>query len=765
MIRDIFSSDIKEVVSDDKWVILQDEYKYRENLKYESVFGLTNGYMSTRGAYEEGSINSLPCTFVNGVFDKSETFMRELANLPNWLGIKLYIEKELIGIDNCEIVEFSRALDMKNSLLTKRIKLRDYKGRETLIEGVRFLSRNNVHRMGIKLNVTPLNYSSIIEMENIIDASVINFADAPRFKVKHIELVNNSLLDENGVYLEVKTRDFKLHVGVGAKTNVYNSLGESIVKSRHFNSFGEVGIEFSDFDAKENETITIYKLGSVYTERELEKENIKTCVNDEIKAFELDGFECELEKHIKVYEKMWDVADIEIDGDFEVDRAVRFNIYHLMSTGNENDDHVNVGAKLLHGEEYGGHAFWDTEIFMLPFFSYVFPKTARNLVGYRYNLLDAARKNAIENGFKGAKYPWESADTGSEECPDWTIEPDGSCYRCYVAKYEHHVTSAVAFGIYNYFKITKDEEFFYEKGAEILLETARFWNSRCEYNESLDRYEINDVTGPDEWHEPVNNNCYTNYLAKWNLELGIKIVSMLKAYDENLYKNLCEKISLKDEELSIWKTTAEKIYLPKKENTKLLEQFEGYFNLKDITIEEYDENDMPIRPEILKTTRARHTQLIKQADIVMLMYLLKNEFDDETKKINYDYYEKRTLHGSSLSPSIYSIMGLEVNDTSKAYRYLKRGAFIDLKDLQRNTREGIHAANAGGVWKTVVFGFAGMYIDENENLCFKPKMPTKWSNLKFKINYNGKLNLININSNNEVSVEVIESKNLDKGTV
>lgn len=473
MIRDRFSEKLQTLLGGDEWLILQDEYDAAENLNYESLFCLTNGYLGTRGSYEEGTVKSLPCTFVNGVFDKSETFMRELANLPNWLGIRLYVEKELIGIENCSILEFSRVLDMKHAMLVKRFLLEDKKGRQTLVEGIRFVSRANVHRMAVKLYVTPINYDGIIEVENIVDGSVINFADAPRFKVKHTYLVANERLTENGVYIECATRDNHLHVGTGAFLDAERN-GKSVIKTRQFYAFGEQTIEFQDFDAEQGVTTEITKYASIYTERDLPKYELHSAVKNEIDAFVERGFEQELAEHFKVYEEMWKEADIQIQGDFDLDRAVRFNIFHLMSTGNEHDDRVNVGAKLLHGEEYGGHAFWDTELFMLPFFAYVFPKTAKNLESYRYRLLDAARANAAKNGYKGAQYPWESADDGTEQCPDWTIEPDGTCYRCYVADYEHHVTAAVAYGIYDYVKITKDTSFLLKKGAEILMETARF---------------------------------------------------------------------------------------------------------------------------------------------------------------------------------------------------------------------------------------------------------------------------------------------------
>lgn len=760
MIRDRFSEKLQTLLGGDEWLILQDEYDAAENLNYESLFCLTNGYLGTRGSYEEGTVKSLPCTFVNGVFDKSETFMRELANLPNWLGIRLYVEKELIGIENCSILEFSRVLDMKHAMLVKRFLLEDKKGRQTLVEGIRFVSRANVHRMAVKLYVTPINYDGIIEVENIVDGSVINFADAPRFKVKHTYLVANERLTETGVYIECATRDNHLHVGTGAFLDAERN-GKSVIKTRQFYAFGEQTIEFQDFDAEQGVTTEITKYASIYTERDLPKYELHSAVKNEIDAFVERGFEQELAEHFKVYEEMWKEADIQIQGDFDLDRAVRFNIFHLMSTGNEHDDRVNVGAKLLHGEEYGGHAFWDTELFMLPFFAYVFPKTAKNLESYRYRLLDAARANAAKNGYKGAQYPWESADDGTEQCPDWTIEPDGTCYRCYVADYEHHVTAAVAYGIYDYVKITKDTSFLLKKGAEILMETARFWASRCEYITEKDRYEIRKVTGPDEWHEPVDNNVYTNYLAKWNLRYVIALIQDLKEHHREDYDRIAEKISLTEKEIEEWNLVQSKIYLPRKEGTQLLEQFEGYFDLQEVTIQEYDKNDWPIRPVELKTMKTKETQIIKQADVVMLLHLMGEEFDEETTKLNYSYYEKRTLHGSSLSPSIYSIMGLKVGDDTKAYRYLRRAAFIDLINLQKNTREGIHAANAGGVWQTVVFGFAGLSIDADGILNITPKMPKEWEGVTFRIHYLNSWLEISIDAKNNAAVKVLEGAQTD----
>lgn len=746
MIKDGFSENIKKWLHGDEWLISQEEYHPRENLKYESLFALSNGYMGIRGSYEEGTNVTLPYLYINGVFDKSETFMRELAALPNWLGTRLYVEKEQIGVDTCEILEFSRVLDMKNATLTRRALFRDAKGRKTRIEGIRFVSRGHQHRMGICLFVTPVNYSGLIEVESVIDGSILNFYDAPRFKVKHTTVRVNQGLCEDGIYMEVQTRDNGLPVGCGCRIQARRE-GEEVLNNRCVHAFGEQAVEFADFQAGQGETVELVKYVSMYTGRECPGSELKEKVEDEIRCFIKDGFDRELECHSKVYETMWEQANVRIEGDFDLDRAVRFNIFHLMSTGNEQDDHINVGAKLLTGEEYGGHAFWDTELFMLPFFSYVFPRTARNLENYRYHLLDAARENAKKNGFKGAQYPWESADDGSEQCPAWTIEPDGTCYRCYVADYEHHVTAAVAYGIYNYVKITGDTEYLYGQGAEILTETARFWASRCQYHEEKQRFEIRQVTGPDEWHEPVDNNLYTNYLARWNLGYVIMLLDEMEKKEEKAYKALVEKTGLTGAETKRWAEIREKIYLPRQEGTNLLEQFEGYFDLDDVTIEVYDENDWPVRPEALKHKKARETQIIKQADVVMLLHLMGEEFTPEVIRENYSYYEKRTLHGSSLSPSVYSVMGLKVGDDSKAYRYLRRAAFLDLLNMQGNTREGIHAANAGGVWQTVVFGFAGVAL-ENGRLYIRPHMPKKWKSVTFRIHCLGAWIEIMVDGNN-----------------
>ncbi|AEM78327.1 glycoside hydrolase family 65 protein [Thermoanaerobacter wiegelii] len=760
MVKHMFLEDVNNLISDDKWLIFQNEYNTEVNPRYETLFTLTNGYMGVRGTFEEGSEGERSGNFIAGIFDKSDAQVREIVNAQNWLRIKLYVEGEELSLDKCQLIEFKRILDMKKGILFRSMLIKDSKDRITRIEGYRFISRSNLHRSAIKLFVTPVNYSGVVGIESIIDGTVLNSADSPKYRVKHLKVANNSSLSKNGVYLETATVDDDTRIATGSTVRIYHHEDEeknNVAKFKRFLPLGERSIEYFEFDGTENKTVVIDKFVITYTSRDVRKDLLKTTVEKELFAFAGEGIDKELQRHIEVYEELWSVADINIEGDEEADKALRFNIFHLMSSVNENDPLVSIAAKALHGEGYKGHVFWDTEIFMLPFFIYVYPQAARTLLMYRYNMLDAARKNATLNGYKGAQYPWESADTGEEETPKWGFDYKGNPVRIWTGDLEHHITADIAFAVWEYFRATEDIEFMLNYGAEIIFETARFWVSRCEYVKELDRYEINNVIGPDEFHEHVNNNAYTNYLAKWNIKKGLELINMLKEKYHEHYHAISNKICLTNEEIEKWKKVEEKIYIPYEKSKKLIEQFEGYFDKKDYVIDKFDENNMPIWPEGVDITKLGDTQLIKQADVVMLMLLLGEEFDEETKRINYEYYEKRTMHKSSLGPSMYAIMGLKVGDHKNAYQSFMRSANVDLVDNQGNTKEGLHAASAGGTWQVAVFGFGGMEIDKEEILNINPWLPEKWDKLSYKVFWKGNLIEV-IVTKEDVSVKKLEGK-------
>jgi len=760
VVKHMFLEDVNNLISDDKWLIFQNEYNTEVNPRYETLFTLTNGYMGVRGTFEEGSEGERSGNFIAGIFDKSDAQVREIVNAQNWLRIKLYVEGEELSLDKCQLIEFKRILDMKKGILFRSMLIKDSKDRITRIEGYRFISRSDLHRSAIKLFVTPVNYSGVVGIESIIDGTVLNSADSPKHRVKHLKVADNSSLNKSGVYLETATIDDDIRIATGSAVRLYHYEDKeknNIAKFKRFLPLGEMSIEYFEFDGTENKTVVIDKFIITYTSRDVKKGLLKSTVEKELFAFAGEGIDKELQRHIEVYEELWSVADINIEGDEEADKALRFNIFHLMSSVNENDPMVSIAAKALHGEGYKGHVFWDTEIFMLPFFIYVYPQAARTLLMYRYNMLDAARKNATLNGYKGAQYPWESADTGEEETPKWGFDYKGNPVRIWTGDLEHHITADIAFAVWEFFRATEDIEFMLNYGAEVIFETARFWVSRCEYVKELDRYEINNVIGPDEFHEHVDNNAYTNYLAKWNIKKGLELINMLKEKYPEHYYAISNKICLTNEEIEKCKKVEEKIYIPYDKDKKLIEQFEGYFDKKDYVIDKFDENNMPIWPEGVDITRLGDTQLIKQADVVMLMLLLGEEFDEETKRINYEYYEKRTMHKSSLGPSMYAIMGLKVGDHKNAYQSFMRSANVDLVDNQGNTKEGLHAASAGGTWQVAVFGFGGMEIDKEGILNINPWLPEKWDKLSYKVFWKGNLIEV-IVTKQEVTVKKLKGK-------
>ncbi|KRQ87855.1 Kojibiose phosphorylase [Caloramator mitchellensis] len=714
------------------WEINLNNYDWKNNRKYETIFTLANGYRGFRGIqdfskrYECGN-------FIAGIFDKNDAQVTEIVNCQNPLLLNIYFDNELVDIDTSEVINFERKLNMKEGVLYSTYSLKLPSGRMVKIDKERFVSRNNVHRYGEKIKIKPLNFSGKMFVENLIDGSVTNSTYDPYNRSKHIR-VEKALDLKPGILLSTKTIDKGIEI-VEATTIYAECEGENIFKSRKFSNFGEVSREVYEAFVKEGKEFVLFKYGTTFTSRDSNLDLINL-TKVELDEFLKQGYEDEKQKHINVWEELWNKIDIQINGDEAAQIGIRFNLFQLASSAYEGDTRVSIAAKALHGEGYKGHVFWDTETFMLPFFIYTNPKVARALLMYRYNTLDGARKNAKMNGYKGAQFPWESADDGLEVTPKWGFGYNGEPIRIWTGEEEFHINADISFAVWEYYRATGDEDFWLNYGIEIILDTAKFWNSRLEYNKEYDRYEINKVIGPDEFHEHVNNNVFTNYLAKWNMKKAVEVAKQLNQINLNKYRALCNNLCLSEIDFNEWENRLNKIYIPMAKDGKLIEQFEGYFELADIPITKYDSNGMPKWPD-LKGLKLHDTQLIKQADIVMLMLMLEDEFSDEVKKINYEYYEKRTMHKSSLSPSMYSIMGLKVGDRQNSYKYFMKTIYTDIEDNQGNAAHGLHAASTGGSWQSAVFGFGGFSIDNEEIPNFNPWIPENWNEFSYKLNWKG----------------------------
>ncbi|WP_298854295.1 glycosyl hydrolase family 65 protein [uncultured Ruegeria sp.] len=732
-----------EVLSSSDWLIEETQFDLDEANFKETIFTVGNGYQGTRGSLEEGHKGELSGTYLAGVYDHHDSTVIDQVNVPTWLPFRVRVEGEALEVQSCKVVEHRRVLDLQTGFLHRDTVFEDSKGRRTRIASLRFASFADQHICGIRLTVTAENHSSKITVESAIDARRYNLDRLPAYQEKpvfHPEVkwekwaksrhlkVTQSHADANASYIETLTLDTGISIGMAS---ALDRPACSVFRQtkREYERISQV----VSVDAVRGQCHTFEKLVAIYTSRDLNGSELAASCETCLETAQAKGFSENLSDSAAAWRAKWDACDCVVAGDVEATRAMRFNLYHLLIAANENDSRANIGAKSMSGEGYKGHVFWDTEIFLLPFYIFTQPETAKALLKYRYNTLSGALENARENGFKGAQYAWESADTGVETTPKWTA--DGA-NRIWTGEEEIHVTACVAYGILSYVTATGDHDFLRDFGAEVLYQTSRFWVSRLEWNKEKDRYELTNVIGPDEFHEHVDNNTFTNRMAKWHLEQSAQV---FKDFSENLmstHKDLVDRLNLTTAEVDQWIEIAEKIHIPFDPSRNLIEQFEGYFLLKDIPITEWDKNRMPVYPEGHDHFSLNGSMLLKQPDVIMLNYLLPDEFSDEVKAANYAFYEKRTMHKSSLSPAIHSIMGIEVGDISLAHHYFERSAFVDLIDNQGNTQDGMHIASAGGTWQSLVCGFGGFRVKHGK-MTFKPWLPEVWSSIRFNLKWQG----------------------------
>ena len=728
---------------DELWIIKENVFSKKLQSIRESQFTLGNGYLGTRGIYEEIPYDCRPGTYIAGLYDNMGAQVSELVNLPNPINFKFTVEGEKLAVGAMDILDHKRILNVKKGLLARGTIYKDCQRRRYDYQSLRFISMHDRNIGVMRIVLTPLDSDCVIDVNTGIDTSVSNAGVLTEGRKKHFRVKELGQTSGAG-YLVTETFE-KKHAMVFCG-GFYYQLGKEKVVCKD-NIFR--------IKLKKSQTITFTKVFFIkdYPVNESYNKVKKDAAKIFIKAFKTD-FLTLLENHIAAWNKLWKKADIKIEGTGNLQRNFRFNIYHMLICANYDNGFSSIGARTLSGEGYRGHIFWDAEIFLLPFYLWTFPKVAKNMLLYRYNRLDASRQIAKDNGYKGAQFAWESGDSGMDETPDWARDFDGSIIKIFTNKMEHHITADVAYAVYKYHITTNDEKFMNDCGYEILIETARFWASRVLFNKRKNVYEIRHVVGPDEFHVDVNNNVFTNTMAKWNLFIAYKYCQKLKT-KKAFWRKLSKKLKLQDSEIKKWNGIANKI-IYKKDKNDVIEQFDGYFKLEKAVVNRVDENGMPILPKNLKSKDQEDTQLIKQADVLMLLYLLPDCFSEKEKKANYKFYAPRTLHKSSLSPSIQAAIASEAGDLNRAYNLFNVSLRTDISNLHGNTSEGIHAACLGGTWQVVVFGFAGIKDHEN-GLSINPDMPHSWERMIFCLEWKGSTISFNI-SNDLVRIKATSKK-------
>lgn len=726
-----------------EWRISEAGFDIRRANVFETLFTTGNGFLGTRGTLEEGFRGDYSGTYLGGVFDAHDSPVINLVNAPDWLSLGVHVHGIRLDVQSCKVVSHRRALDLRQGVLWRKTVFEDDQGRRTQIESLRFASFADQNLCVLRLAVTPLNHSGPVIFESALDGCRSNlerlpaYVGAPVFapevkwekwaKSLHLEPVALNAGDDD-LYLEMRTIHSGIHVGL-ASTLLPSIPPRSNSTERRSAWLAERQM----FEPVMGETVSVDKFVTIHTSREAPADRISALCREKLGAHLSLGFDHALAANAGVWRQKWHDCDVVIEGDPEMTQAARFSIYHLLIAANPNDPKVNIGAKSLSGEGYRGHVFWDTEIFLLPFYIYTQPDTARALLMYRYHTLRGARTNARANGFRGAQFAWESADTGQETTPKWTA--DGR-HRIWTGEEEIHVTADVAYGVLTYVNATGDTAFLSRFGAEILFETSRFWLSRLEEDAATGKLVLRRVIGPDEFHEHVDNNAFTNRMVQWHLVQAARIHDDMAQHDPQALAAVAARIGLSPDEAAEWRQAAGRVLIPFDAGRGLIEQFEGYFALREVPVTEWDGNDMPCYPAGYDHFNAGETTLLKQPDVVMLMYVLPDEFSDAAKRVNYAHYEPRTLHKSSLSPAIHSIMGIEVGDRARALQYFRRSALVDLIDNQGNTQDGMHIASAGGTWQALVFGFGGFRVRDGR-MSFRPWLPPGWTAVRFSLWWHG----------------------------
>jgi alpha,alpha-trehalose phosphorylase len=478
-------------------------------------------------------------------------------------------------------------------------------------------------------------------------------------------------------------------------------------------------------DARRGEPVTLEKFIAYVTSFDTAAERVVPAVVSELEEAVATGFDALCAEQQEYLANFWDVADIVIEGDDELQRGIRFNMFHLLQAAGR-DGRTNIAAKGLTGLGYEGHYFWDTEIYILPFFLYTQPEISRKLLEYRYHILDKARERARQMAHPcGALYAWRTIN--GEECS--ANFPTGTA--------QYHINADIAFSIHRYYDATGDEDFMKQYGAEILCETARLWYDVGDYIPARGhRFCINGVTGPDEYQALVNNNAYTNLMARENLRFACRILTWLQQTDAAVFERLTRKIGLQEDEPVAWQEAANRMYIPYEEERGIIPQDDVFLSKAVWDFEHTSRENYPLLLHYHPLVVMRY-QVCKQADVVLAEFLLHDQFDRLQKQRDYDYYERITTHDSSLSSGIFGIMAAELGDIEKAYRYFAETAIMDLENKHGNTQAGIHAANMAGAWQGIIFGFAGMRA--KEGLSFKPRIPSQWRAYAFKVRYRGRL--------------------------
>ncbi|NRT16037.1 maltose phosphorylase [Flavobacterium sp. 28A] len=747
----------QDYIKPDNWSIIEEGFDAESVKSSESLFSIGNGAMGQRANFEETYTGAtFQGSYIAGIYypDKTKVgwwkngypeYFAKVLNAPNWIGIDIEINDEIFDLNKCsEIKKFRRELNMKEGWYSRSFEATLKNGTEIAVNVTRFLALDLDEVGIINYEITTLNKDAKIVYKPYIDAGVTN--EDANWDEKFWEPLD---VKHTGNEAFVTAQTFKTHFKV--TTFMQNSVFENgknlNLSPTNFNTTADKIQSLYAVIVAKGKTSSIQKIGG-YTVS-LNHSNTQTAAEKAIQAALAKGYNQLLQDQLAAWAKIWEMSDITIDGDVKAQQGIRFNIFQLNQTYLGKDSRLNIGPKGFTGEKYGGSTYWDTEAYCIPFYMATKDQqVARNLLTYRYNQLDKAIENAEKNlGFKNGAALYPMVTMNGEECHnEWEITHE-----------EIHRNGAIAFAIFNYHRFTGDYSYIPEKGLEVLIAIARFWHQRASFSKDKNQYVILGVTGPNEYENNINNNFYTNYIAKWCINYAFEQIQKVASEYADDHSRIIEKVNLSDSEIQEWKKVADNMYFPKSEALGIYLQQDGFLDKDLVPVKDLDKSQRPINQK-WSWDRVLRSPYIKQADVLQCFYFFEDHFSKEELHKNFDFYESFTVHESSLSPCVHSIQAALLDKMDMAYTFYLRTSRLDLDDYNKEVEEGCHITSMAGTWMSIVEGFGGMRV-KNDSLHFSPKIPKEWDGYSFKINFRNQILKVIVN-HNETQITLEGSQDL-----
>jgi maltose phosphorylase len=741
----------QDYIKPDNWSIIEEGFDAEKVKSSESLFSIGNGAMGQRANFEEHySGKTFQGSYIAGIYypDKTKVgwwkngypeYFAKVLNAPNWIGIDIEINGENLDLAKCQSVSnFRRELNMKEGIYYRSFEATLANGTEISVKVRRFLSLELDEVGVINYEIKVLNSDAKIVFKPYVDAGVHN--EDANWEEKFWEPISAKHTNNDAF---VTARTFKTHFT--ATTFMQNSIlleGSNLSIAPVSVNESKEKIQFTyEVAVAKGQTTTIQKIGG-YSVSLNHENTIIGAKNSIAKVLEI-GIAQLTENQKTAWSKIWEMSDITIDGDVKAQQGIRFNIFQLNQTYLGKDSRLNIGPKGFTGEKYGGSTYWDTEAYCIPFYMATKDQqVARNLLAYRYNQLNKAIENAEKLGFKNGAALYPMVTMNGEECHnEWEITFE-----------EIHRNGAIAFAIFNYYRFTGDYSYIPEKGLEVLIGIARFWHQRATFSAQKNKYVILGVTGPNEYENNVNNNWYTNYIAKWCINYAIEQIQKVEVDYPSDFVRIMNKVKLSQDEMQAMQKVADNMYFPYSEELGVYLQQDGFLDKELITVANLDKSQRPINQK-WSWDRILRSPYIKQADTLQGFYFFEDHFTIGELEIHFDFYEPFTVHESSLSPCVHSIQAAVLGRMEQAYTFYLRTSRLDLDDYNKEVEEGLHITSMAGTWMSIVEGFGGMRVKNNQ-LHFEPKIPKQWNGYSFKVNFRNAIVKVAVNQQETiVSIE------------